>query len=77
LAFRDEHAIIEAQISSIPVLVSGVSYDQSRPLQNLPGQSPLEAAHGGGRATSAPLRTLSYDDVTHYGKIVVALKETM
>jgi hypothetical protein len=22
-------------------------------------------------------RTLSYDDVTHYGKIVVALKETM
>ena len=23
------------------------------------------------------VRTLSYDDVTHYGKIVVALKETM
>jgi hypothetical protein len=22
-------------------------------------------------------RTLSYDDVTHYGKIVVALKQTM
>jgi hypothetical protein len=22
-------------------------------------------------------RTLSYDDVTHYGKIVVALKETI
>jgi hypothetical protein len=54
-----------------------VSYDQFRPLQNLHGQSPLEAAHGGGQGTSAPGCTLSYDDVTHYGKIVVALKETM
>ena len=47
---------------------------------NPPGDSisgPTPTRKGGSSLYGGKGRTLSYDDVTHYGKIVVALRETM